>query len=144
MKYSKGGLHLTEQFEGCRLVAYHDSVGIPTIAWGHTSGVHMGMTCTQEQAEAWLAHDVEDAEEAVNRLVRVPLNQNQFDALVDLAYNVGSGNFANSTLLKMLNINAFDRAAHEFERWNKAGGIVRDGLTKRRFAEEGLFQMRVT
>ena len=139
MIYSKNGLHLTEQFEGCRLKSYQDQNEIWTIGYGHTYGVRQGMTCTQYQAEQWLSDDVHESEKEVNALVKVPLNQNQFDALVDLVFNVGSGNFRNSTLLKLLNLGAFDRAAKEFEKWNRAGGIVRDGLTRRRFAEENLF-----
>lgn len=143
MNYSKNGLHLTEQFEGCRLTAYADSIGIPTIGYGHTSGVYLGQECTQAQAEIWLMQDVQHAVDTINALVRCVLNQNQFDALVDLVFNVGSGNFKDSTLLKMLNIHAYDRASHEFEKWNRAGGIVRDGLTRRRLAEKNLFLTEV-
>jgi lysozyme len=139
MKYSLNGLHLTEQFEGCKLIAYQDQVGIWTLGYGHIHGIRQGMTCTQEQAERWLLEDVVEAESAVNRYVSVPLTQNQYDALVDMVFNVGVGNFRSSTLLRLLNIGAYDRAANEFERWNKAGGIVRDGLTRRRFAEKNLF-----
>lgn len=139
MNYSNDGLHLTEQFEGCRLVAYQDQVGVWTIGYGHTAGVYDGMTCTQEQAEKWLRHDVEDAEKAVNDFVKVPLSQKQFDALVDFVFNLGTGSFAKSTLLKLLNASNFKYAALEFERWNRAGGIVRAGLTRRRLAEKDLF-----
>lgn len=142
MKYSKTGLHLTEQFEGCKLVVYLDQVGVATIGYGHTKGVKLGMTCTPEQAEQWLAEDVAEAEHAVNALVRVPLTQNQYDALVDLVFNVGTGNFQTSTLLRLLNLKAYDRAENEFQRWNKAGGIVRDGLTRRRLAEANLFHTK--
>lgn len=139
MKYSQDGLHLTEQFEGCKLIAYQDQKGVWTIGYGHTKGVYQGMRCTQQQAEAWLLADVEEAERTVNRLVQFPLTQKQFDALVDLVFNVGTGNFAGSTLLRLLNIGAYDRAANEFEKWNRSGGIVREGLTRRRFAEKNLF-----
>src|ERR1700740_260318 len=139
MNYSKNGLHLTEQFEGCKLLAYLDQAGVPTIGYGHTRGVRMGMACTQEQAEAWLLEDAAAAEHAVNSLVSVPLSQDQFDALVDLAFNVGVGNFQRSTLLKVLNSGNFESAALEFEKWNRAGGLVRDGLTRRRLAKKDLF-----
>lgn len=139
MNYSKNGLHLTEQFEGCKLHAYLDIVGVATIAYGHVKGVRLGMSCTQEQAEAWLLEDLADAERAVNALVKVPLTQNQYDAIVDLVFNVGTGNFQKSTLLKFLNLGSMDRASMEFEKWNKAGGIVRAGLTRRRLAERDLF-----
>jgi lysozyme len=83
MEYSLDGLHLTESFEGCRLEAYLDSVGVPTIGYGHTHGVTLGMTCTQEQAEQWLQQDIQVAAQAVSRMVTVTLTQPEFDALVD-------------------------------------------------------------
>lgn len=144
MNYSKNGLHLTEQFEGCRLMAYQDQIGVPTIGYGHTQGVRLGHSCTQEQAEVWLLNDLKYAEDAVNRLVRVFLYQNQFDSLVDLVFNVGVGNFHGSTLLRLLNAGDFSAASLEFEKWNKAGGIVRDGLTRRRLAEKDLFLTKDT
>ena len=139
MIYSKNGLHLTEQFEGCKLVAYQDQKGVWTIGYGHTRNVYAGMTCTQDQAELWLLEDVQEAADGVNHSVIMPLTQNQFDALVDLVFNVGVGNFRTSTLLRMLNIGAYDRAANEFEKWNRSGGIVREGLTRRRLAEKNIF-----
>lgn len=139
MNYSKNGLHLTEEFEGCRLIAYQDQTGVPTLGYGHVQGVRLGQTCTQEQAEVWLLNDLKYAEDSVNRLVKVYLHQNQFDSLVDLVFNVGIGNFHGSTLLRLLNAGDFVGASQEFEKWNRAGGIVRDGLTRRRLAEKDLF-----
>ena len=139
MTYSEEGLQLTEKFEGLRLTAYKDSVGVPTIGYGHTRGVAMGMTCTQEQAEQWLQEDVQIAVDAVNRLVTVELTQNQFDALVDFTFNLGVGSLQRSTLLKLLNAGNYSGAAGEFAKWNKAGGQVLAGLTKRRQAERDLF-----
>ncbi len=139
MIYSKDGLHLTEQFEGCRLVSYQDQIGIWTIGYGHTAGVYKGMQCTQAQAETWLTQDIEESAHTVNRMVNVKLTQPQFDALVDFTFNLGSGNLASSTLLRLLNAGNYKAASHEFQKWNRAGGIVRDGLTRRRFAEENLF-----
>ena len=139
MTYSEEGLQLTEKFEGLRLTAYKDSVGVPTIGYGHTRGVAMGMTCTQEQAEQWLQEDVQIAVDAVNRLVTVELTQNQFDALVDFTFNLGVGSLQRSTLLKLLNAGNYSGAAGEFKKWNKAGGQVLAGLTKRRQAERDLF-----
>lgn len=144
MKYSNDGLHLTEQFEGCRLVAYQDQAGVYTIGYGHTKGVTPSMTCTTEQAEWWLRQDVEEAESAVNALVKVPLSQKQFDALVDFTFNLGIGSFAKSTLLKLLNASNFKKAALEFEKWNRAGGVVRAGLTRRRLAEKNIFLLGTT
>jgi lysozyme len=139
MEYSPDGLKLTESFEGCRLAAYLDSVGVPTIGYGHTHGVAMGMTCTQEQAEQWLQQDVQVAVQAVNNLVTVPLTQQQFDALVDFTFNLGSGALQHSTLLRLLNSGNYQGAAGEFEKWDKAGGKVLPGLLRRRQAERDMF-----
>lgn len=139
MTYSENGLHLTEQFEGLRLAAYKDSVGVPTIGYGHTRNVTMDMSCTQEQAEQWLQDDVQIAVNGVNQLVTVALTQNQFDALVDFAFNLGVGSLQHSTLLRLLNGGDYAGAAGEFEKWNKAGGNVLPGLVKRRQAERDLF-----
>lgn len=139
MEYSPDGLKLTESFEGCRLQAYLDSVGVPTIGYGHTHGVTMGMTCTQEQADAWLQEDVQGAVQVVNNLVTVPLTQQQFDALVDFTFNLGTGALQHSTLLRLLNSGDYQGAAGEFEKWDKAGGKVLPGLLRRRQAERDMF-----
>lgn len=139
MKYSKNGLQITEQFEGCRLVAYQDQVGVWTIGYGHTRGVHAGMTCTMAQAEAWLLEDVASAEADVNTHVAVPLTQGEFDALVDFTFNLGSGSFNGSTLLKLLNKGDYQDAAEQFARWDKAGGKEVAGLLRRRLAEKQEF-----
>lgn len=139
MIYSKTGLHLTERFEGCRLVAYQDSRGIWTIGYGHTAGVHAGMTCSPPQAEAWLLSDVAWAEREVNRLVHVPLTQSEFDSLVDFTFNCGAGNFEHSSLLRLLNEHDLARAAEEFEKWDRAGGVPLPGLLRRRKAEAAEF-----
>ena len=137
--YSKSGEALTERFESCRLVAYLDSKGIPTIGWGHTAGVSMGDTCTQEQADLWLMQDTQTAVNDVNRLVNTPLTQNEFDALCDFVYNVGGGNFAESTMLKLINAGNLEAAAEEFTRWDHAGGVIVAGLLRRRVAEQQEF-----
>jgi lysozyme len=139
MQYSKQGLALTESFEGCRLTAYADSTGIPSIGYGHTAGVQLGDTCTQEQADAWLLEDVQTAVNDVNRLVTVPLTQSEFDSLCDFVYNVGGGNFASSTMLKLLNAGNYSAAAEQFDRWDQAGGVVVAGLLRRREAEQSEF-----
>ena len=139
MQYSKAGEDLTKQFESCRLVAYADSKGVPTIGWGHTEGVHLGMHCTQDQADKWLLQDIQVAVFAVNRLVTVDLTQEEFDALVDFTFNVGQGNFSSSTLLKDLISGNFSAASNEFERWDKCGGKVLAGLLRRRVAEKAEF-----
>ena len=142
-KYSKDGLHLTEGFEGVRLTAYPDPAtgGDPwTIGYGHTGPeVHSGMTITQEQAENYLAEDVKKAEADVNARLNVEVTQNEFDALVDFAFNCGCGNLNNSTLLKKLNAGDYEGAAQEFLKWDMAAGHHMAGLLKRRQAEELLF-----
>jgi lysozyme len=137
---SKNGVSLTESFEGVRLTAYQDQVGVWTIGYGHTGpGVCAGLTITQDQANELLAQDVATAASNVNRLVTIPLTQDEFDALVDFTFNVGTSNFASSTLLRDLNSSNFADAATQFERWDHAGGLVVAGLLRRRQAETTLF-----
>jgi lysozyme len=141
LTYSKDGLAITEQFEGCRLVAYQDQVGVWTIGYGHTgSGVASGLTITQDQAIDLLTSDVAASAAYVNAAVTVELQQNEFDALVDFVFNLGRGAFAGSTLLKNLNAGQFDAAATQFDLWDHAGGQVVAGLLRRRQAEQAMFQ----
>ncbi len=140
MQYSSDGLHLTEGFESCRLAAYQDSKGVWTIGWGHTRGVKEGDTCTQEQADAWLLEDVQEAVDAVNRFVTAPLTQHQFDALVDFCFNAGQGNFASSTMLRLLNAGDYEAADQQFARWDMCGGVHLYGLARRRAGEAELFE----
>jgi lysozyme len=143
LTYSGKGLALTEQYEGCRLTAYQDQVGVWTIGYGHTGAdVTPGLTITQQQAEALLAKDVLTAARCVNSMVKLQLTQGEFDALVDFVFNLGAGNFARSTLLTALNAGDFARAAAQFECWDRAGGIVVAGLLRRRQAELGLFESK--
>lgn len=140
MKYSKDGAKLTELFEQCRLHAYQDSKGVWTIGWGHTGPeVCEGLVWTQEKADATLLQDVQSAENCVNRYVTAQLTQHEFDALVDFVFNVGSGNFSGSTLLKLLNAGDYHGASEQFERWDKCAGKVLAGLLRRRIAEEAEF-----
>lgn len=139
MQYSGKGLLLTEREEGCKLEAYLDSVGVPTIGYGHTRGVSLGMTCSQEQAEEWLKEDLAFAEGEVNSLVKVPLTQGEFDALVDFTFNLGGGALEHSTLLKLLNEGDFQGAAEELPKWDHAGGKVLQGLLRRRLEEKEEF-----
>lgn len=138
MRYSRAGLQLTERFEGCRLKAYKDDGGVWTIGYGHTRGVYPGMLCTLAQAEAWLLDDVAIAEAHVHRLVKVPLDQLEYDALVDFEFNTGA--LAGSTLLKLLNAGAYELAAAQFQRWDKCKGVELAGLLRRRLAERDAFQ----
>ena len=141
LTYSGKGLALTEQWEGCRLAAYQDQVGVWTIGYGHTGAdVTPGLTITQQQAEALLANDVLAAARCVNAVVKLQLTQCEFDALVDFVFNLGPGAFARSTLLAALNAGDITRAAAQFASWDRAGGVVVAGLLRRRQAELGLFQ----
>lgn len=140
MVYSHSGLHLTEHFEGCRLKAYQDQGGVWTIGFGHTLGVEAGDTCTLAQAYCWLLADVKDAVHYVTCLVRVPLTQGEFDALVDFVFNVGTHAFRCSTLLCLLNAGDFSGAAKEFDRWDYVAGKVCKALLLRREAEAQEFR----
>ena len=148
MKTSQSGISLIKGFEGKRLNAYDDGVGVWTIGFGtikYPNGVRVkkGDTCTEAQAESYLKNDLVKFENAINRLVKVPLNQNQFDALSSFTYNLGETNLSSSTLLKKLNAKDYAGTADQFLRWNKAGGKVMNGLTRRREAERNLFLKEV-
>ena len=133
------GLNLIKDFEGLRLNSYRDAVGVWTIGYGHTGTAGPGQRITNAQATALLREDVATFENAVTRAVRVPVTANQFAALVSFTYNVGSGALNSSTLLRRLNAGDTLGAADEFLRWNRAGGQVLAGLTRRRVAERDLF-----
>lgn len=144
MQTSDKGIALIKQFEGCKLTAYQDSVGVWTIGYGWTQPVdgkpiRAGMTIKQETAERLLKTGLVSYESEVSRLVKVGLNQGQFDALVSFTYNLGARSLSTSTLLRKLNAGDYAGAADEFLRWNKAGGKVLNGLTRRREAERALF-----
>lgn len=137
---NSNGLLLIKSFEGLRLQAYRDAVGVWTIGYGTTRNVRPGMRISEAEAEQFLQQDLNRFEQAINEAVKVPINDNQFSALVSFTYNVGSGAFRSSTLLKMLNQRRNLRAtADQFPRWNRAGGRVLAGLTRRRNAERALF-----
>lgn len=139
MTTSKTGLALIAAHEGLKLKAYLCPAGVPTIGYGHTKGVRMGDTITPDQADEFLREDLADAEKAVNAQ-GLKINQNQYDALVSFTFNVGVGNFGKSTLLKKVKANADDPAIrNEFARWNKGGGKVLPGLTRRRKEEADLY-----
>lgn len=151
MKTSEKGIALIKSFESCRLKAYPDpgTGGAPwTIGWGHTGPeVKQGLTWSQEQADKALLEDLRQFEQDVASLVKVKINQNQFDALVSFAFNVGpdidadtiAEGLGDSTLLRRLNAGNYQGAADEFLKWNRAGGKILRGLTRRRAAERELF-----
>lgn len=144
MQTSDKGIALIKAFEGCKLAAYQDSVGVWTIGYGWTQPVdgkpiRAGMTIKQETAERLLKTGLVSYESDVSRLVKVGLTQGQFDALVSFTYNLGARSLSTSALLRKLNAGDYAGAADEFLRWNKAGGKVLNGLTRRREAERALF-----
>lgn len=142
MKTSQNGINLIKKFEGVKLNAYQDSVGVWTIGYGHTSGVKKGQIITEKQAENFLKSDLEKVENQLK--VALPmgfaLKQNQFDALVSFIFNLGIGRFKSSTLCKKLQANANDSSIKtEFNKWVYAGGKVLSGLVSRRKAESELY-----
>lgn len=139
MKTSKNGINLIKKYEGFRSRAYRCAAGVLTIGFGHTQNVKPTDVITQEQAEKLLIEDLKVCEDCINKTIKIPLLQNQFDALVSFVYNVGCGNFIKSTLLKKINEGKISEAANEFQKWNKAGGKVLAGLAKRRNEEMELF-----
>lgn len=141
MNVGAAGLALIKGFEQCRLIAYQDQHGVWTIGWGHTGPeVHEGLQWTQAQADGALEADLQAAVSAVNRSVRVAVNQNQFDALVSFVFNVGAEAFAGSTLLRLLNGGYPNLAASQFPYWDHVDGVENNGLLHRRDAEQQLFE----
>lgn len=143
MRTSRSGVDLIKSLEGLRLTSYLDSVGVPTIGYGHTGPeVELGQKIDHQHAEVVLRKDLIRFENAVKDLVKIELNQHQFDALVSFAFNVGVNAFKNSTLLKRLNNkeDPFTIVKQELPRWNKGlNNKVLEGLTRRRIREVELF-----
>ena len=142
-RIGQAGLALIKQYEGCRLAAYRCAAGVWTIGYGHTAGVHSGMTITQAQADAYLQQDIAKFEGYVNNPAYVPitanLNQNQFDALVSFAFNLGAGN-----LRKLCKGRTAAQIALAMTQYRKANGKVLAGLRRRRAAEQALFNKPVS
>ena len=139
MKASPKGIALIKEFEGLRLKAYKCPGGVWSIGYGHTAGVKSGMVITEAQAEEYLKADLIAFERYLNGL-GLALNQNQFDALVSFIYNVGTGNFSNSTLLRKVRANPQENSImDEFLRWVYSKGRVLPGLQRRRLAEMKLY-----
>lgn len=145
MSVNKATLNLIKQYEGCKLTAYQDIVGIWTIGYGTTAAAGLGidpakgMTITQDRAEDLLRQGVEKFAATVDAMITAKVNANEFGACVSLAYNIGPNAFAKSTVLRELNAGHKDKAAAAFRMWNKAGGEVVKGLVNRREAEIKLF-----
>lgn len=140
-KIGQAGLNLIKQFEGCRLTAYQCSAGVWTIGYGHTAGVYKGMKISQAQADAFLKQDIAKFEKYINNPSYVPfteqLNQNQFDALVSFAFNLGQGNV--KKLCVGRNINQIPSA---MQKYCKAAGKTLPGLQRRRKAEVALYNKK--
>ena len=145
MSVNKATLDLIKQYEGCKLTAYQDMVGVWTIGYGTTAMADVGivpakgMTITQERAEDLLRQGVDKFATTVDAMITTSVNANEFGACVSLAYNIGPTAFAKSTVLRELNAGNYDKAAAAFRMWNKAGGEVIKGLVNRREAEIKLF-----
>ncbi|ODT97415.1 MAG: muraminidase [Rhodanobacter sp. SCN 67-45] len=140
MQPSQAAIDLIKAAEGLRLTAYRDSAGILTIGYGSTGGIKPGQTITPEQAEAMLVDDLDEAADAVRKLVTVPLTQGQFDALVSFTFNLGAGRLRDSTLLRLLNQGKYGEASNQFQYWTLVGGVRLLGLVRRRKAEADLFK----
>ena len=141
MKTSKKGLEIIKKHEGCRLTAYKDPIGIPTIGYGHTAGVKIGQAITQAQADAYLKQDLWTAEKAVDKYGNTyNWNQCQFDALVSFTFNCGGGN-----LDKLLagGKRTVAEISAKLTSYCKAGGKTLTGLVRRRAEERALFDTPV-
>jgi lysozyme len=146
MNISRDGLKLIKSFEGyhTRLkngdcVAYQCPAKVWTIGWGCTEGIKPGLVWTEQQAEDALLKEIAKFETGVDKLVTVDINQNEFDACVSLAYNIGLGGFGRSTVLRCINKGNKTGAARAFDMWTKGGGRVLPGLVSRRKREAALF-----
>jgi lysozyme len=145
MRTSNKGLLLIKEFEGLRLAAYLCPANVWTVGYGHTSAagppnVHSGMRITQAEADAILRRDLVRYESAVSRLVKVPLNQSQFDAMSSFCFNVGEGALGKSTLLRKLNRGEYGAVPAELMKWTRGGGKELPGLVRRRRAEAKLWR----
>ena len=146
MRTSHSGLELIKKYEGFRSEPYLDAAGVPTIGYGATyypNGKKVTMQdapITRQRGEELLKEMLRDFEKGVNRTITAKLNQNKFDALVSISYNIGNGAFAKSTLAKRVNANPNDPdIAYQFSRWNKSSGKVLQGLVRRRKEEANLY-----
>ena len=149
MKINAAGLALIKRWEGLRLTAYQDSVGVWTIGYGHTAEADppapkAGMKITEKEANDILTRDLGQYERAVTKAISVAPTSNQFAAMVSLCYNIGPTNFAKSSVVRRMNEGNSKAAADAFLLWNKAGGKVLKGLTARREDEKKLFLTRST
>lgn len=143
MNFNAEGMRILKACEGCKLTAYQDKGGVWTIGWGRTEGVSPGMTCTEAQAEEWLLAEIQSISGALSKLITVPVNENQFSALVDFAYNEGTGRLSGSSILRLLNAGQYATAADHFALYDKetvnGEKVIEAGLVRRRALERALF-----
>jgi lysozyme len=145
MKVNAEGYALLKKFEGCVLKAYKCPAGVWTIGFGNTfyedgTKVKEGDVITQQRADELAKYIVEQFATSIRAMIKQPLNENQFSACVSLAYNIGTGGFKKSSVLRKLNVNPTDPTiADSFRLWNKGGGVVLKGLVRRREAEIQLY-----
>jgi lysozyme len=143
MQISYNGLTLLKELEGFRSESYLDTGGVWTIGYGTTrvkgKPVEAGLTCTEAEAAQWLSDDIAWAQTAVNKLVKVPLKQGMFDALVSFVYNVGEDQFRRSTLLRLLNLKQYIEAGKQLLLWKYDNGKVIQGLINRRIKELAMY-----
>jgi len=145
MSVNHATLELIKRFEGCKLQAYQCSAGVWTIGYGITEAADVGIkptkgqTITQDRADELLRLTVDKFAKAVDRMITAKVNANEFGACVCLTFNIGTGAFFKSTVLRELNAGNKDKAAAAFRMWNRAGGVVSKGLVNRREAEAALF-----
>lgn len=140
MKTSEQGVDLIKHFEGCELEAYLCPANVWTIGYGHTKDVKEGDVIDQEAAEAFLIEDLEEFERYVTSMVEIELKQHQFDALVAWVFNLGPGNLKSSTLLNRINYGPLSDVPFQIQRWTRSGGVVLEGLVRRRKAEALLWE----
>ena len=141
MQLSQQGFDYLKRREELRTEAYLDSGSVPTIGYGHIGPeVHLNLVWSEQQCEDQYRQDLKPREAVVNKLVQVPLSQNQYDALVSLVFNIGNGNFANSTLLRMLNAGDYNGATKQFDRWIYDDGKIVQGLINRRKFDRDVFE----
>jgi len=141
MKPSQACIDFIKSFEGFKESAYKCPAGVWTIGYGTTENVQIGDTVTEKEATELLRGDIQEAADAIDDLVDVELTQNQYDALCSLIYNIGREAFKNSTLLRLINSgHSAKECGPQFDRWNKAGGVVLNGLTRRRSEERKMFE----
>lgn len=140
MNFNDAGLNLIKTFEGCSLTSYQDQKCIWTISYGCTHHVRPNMVISQDEADQRLSEDIKGTVDSVNSMILpTQITDNQFSACVSLAYNIGVGNFRNSTVLSCIKAQHPIDAANAFLLWNKVNGSVSEGLSRRREAEKDLY-----